>query len=231
MGPGRRGPVSAVSRSQRPFLFDELRKAGYMIRSNLGLRLAWPLVLRLVRRPWIVVDHVAIRPALPGPRRQRNYLKTLTLPAVIPTLFRRLCIQQVLICRAGEMRIPNPYDDDVLRTPGAGARPGKTVYFVATLDPMRGAGMCFCERSRTTSIDRGRSHSLTVVGDGPEMQSSRDLAHKLQIDAVMHGFCGALGGRSCWPTPCGNIVNDSAVRAETLEAWGIRLPWKVLASG
>ena len=165
---------------------------------------------------WQYVPH-------PAHGRLRDYLKTLTLPAR-NTYSVSKYIQQVTIQGGGIM--PNPYDDDVFRTPGAGARP-RELLFVGRLDPIKGLDVLL--RAVALLHRQGETHSLTVVGDGPEMQSSRDLAHKLQIDAVVQ-FCGALRGEELAHTMRQHRIMIVPSRPRPSEAFGI-VALEGLASG
>ncbi|GAA4753389.1 hypothetical protein GCM10025783_27860 [Amnibacterium soli] len=163
-------------------LIRALRGADAVVQSNVSLGLAWPLALRLVRRPWIVVNHTPIADPATRRRRRRDLLKVGSLPKrstyAVSEFLRALDTPAARV-------MPNPYDHHVFRTDGrTGDRP---LLFVGRLTPAKGVDVLIDALSRLAS--EGRPLPLTVVGDGEQRTELEDRVRSAGLDVA---FLGAL---------------------------------------
>lgn len=169
-------------------LVRAIRWADVVVQSNVSLALGWPLLLRVVRRPWLVVNHTSIAP--PGrPARLRDRLKQRTLPHgatfAVSAFLAREIPRSVGV-------LPNPFDEAAFHPGDPAAARSSAVLFVGRLVEAKGADVLI---DALALLRRdGLPERAVVIGDGPDRAALEERAHEAGLgDAVQ--FLGALPAR------------------------------------
>jgi glycogen(starch) synthase len=167
-------------------LVQLLRWSSVVVQSNFSFRLAWPLVCRLVSRPWVVVHHTPItRPS--GVRSLRDRLK-------LHALAKAHCyaVSSYLASSIGVSLgvLANPYDDGMFRVL-AGERARHTLIFLGRLVPAKGVDVLL--RALGLLQAQSLSPNLTIVGDGPEGPLLKRLMQALGLQEQVR-FVGQRSG-------------------------------------
>ncbi len=205
-------------------LLSALRSSDAVVQSNVSLGLAWPLLLRLVRRRWVVVNHTPI--ARPDGRRSvRDWVKLSTLPR------NSYSVSSFLAEATGPRKtriMPNPYDDSIFRDLGGARFPPRHLLFVGRLAPVKGLDILL---KALAELRDGISEDwrLTVVGSGPSELRYRHLATQLDLDSCVT-FLGRRSGRDLAQTLNAHQIVVMPSRTTPPEAFPL-VPMEAAACG
>lgn len=174
--PAPAGEDGVVRQPSIKDLMGVLRWSDVVLESNPSYRLSWPLALRIVRRPRMVVLHTVI--GLPNGRiRLLDRLKRGLLPTrstyTVSDWLRRNSFPRARLA-------PNPYDPEIFHP--VEQAPSKDCVFVGRLVTAKGVDILL----QAVSLLE-RPPTLTVVGAGPELDSLRRQAHALGIEVEFTG--------------------------------------------
>ena len=164
--------------------------------NNVSLRVAWPLLFH--RKPWVVAHHTWIsRPD--GKMAIVDHLKHFALRRA-----RNIAISKAMAAgiRQPSTIIPDPYDATTFRQLASQDRRSDLI-FVGRLVSDKGVDLLI--ESLAELKRRKRTPRLTVVGDGPELDSLRALAAHLGIQAQVT-FAGKVTGE-----PLARLLNDHRI--------------------
>jgi glycogen synthase len=212
--PGEEETTGTYQVTRRPSLTrlnDLLRWADLFFQNNVSLRSLLPALL--ARKRTIVVHQTWIRNTR-GEIGWNDRLKRAVLGRVT-----NVAISAAVADDFGkECRVvPNPYRDDLFRLI-PGIKRSKTLVFVGRLVSDKGVDLLLRALGRLRSD--GLTPDLTIVGDGPDMQSLRELTRELQLQGQIV-FAGRKSGEelarllnehrimvipSRWPEPFGIVA-------------------------
>jgi glycogen(starch) synthase len=206
--------VPVIRRPSPLRLLAEFSWADIVLQSNVSVTLAWPVLFRLVRRPWLVVNHTSIRPPGKGPR-VRDTIKLRTLPKS-----GTFAVSQFL---ADEIPrsigvLPNPYDEHAFPAPEAHAQRSRALLFVGRLERAKGVDVLI--EALAVLAERGAPARAVLIGDGGERSTLEALAAERGLGEAIQ-FRGAVP-----PSEVGQAMRQHAVlvvpsRAEPPEAFGV----------
>jgi glycogen synthase len=167
-------------------LIAVIRDADLILQSNISLRLAWPLWLLYLRKPFILVHHCMIsRPN--GDLALQDFLKRMLL-------WRPYCLSvSSYLARTIPTRskvIRNPYNDAVFRRIPGLSRDGDLL-FVGRL--VTGKGVDIMLRALPAVLRARPQTTLSIVGSGPHEPELRDFAKRLGVDQSVF-FLGTRHG-------------------------------------
>lgn len=188
--PGESDDEFRVVRDPSPAeLVRILKSVDAVVQSNVSLSLSWPLMMGVVRRRWVVVNHTPIA-RTDGRRTIKDRLKIMSLPANTYSVSRFLQEQTV---PAVTRIMPNPFDDRVFSIdPRIAKRPAKHLLFVGRLAAVKGLDLLLRALAALAESDEG--WRLTVVGDGPEREELVTLADRLGVESLVD-FVGRRSGK------------------------------------
>lgn len=158
-------------------LLSTLRWADVVVQSNVSIGLAWPLVIGLISRPWIVVNHTPIsRPS--GERTWRDRLKLVSLGRA-----RVYAVSEYLrsVTLASSRVIRNPYDATSFH-PGSSNTPSprdRELLFVGRV--VRAKGLDVLIEALALLKSEGFTPQLTVAGDGDERKKIQARSTELGV--------------------------------------------------
>ena len=206
-------------------LLGTLRWCDVVVQSNVSVGLAWPLVLGVVRRPWVVVNHTPItRPA--GQRTWRDRLKIASLRgARVYSVSQYL--RSVTLEDSGLML--NPYDIQSFHLPhtaDAGVRENELL-FVGRI--VRAKGLDVLIEALHLLRKDGLRPRLSIAGDGPEKGTIEARIAELGLQDQI-AWLGVLRGNRL-----GEVMREHQVavvpsRPEPPEALPL-VPIELIASG
>ena len=144
-------------------LWSILRWSDVVVQSNVSVNLAWPLTLRLIRRPWVAVNHTPIaRPSGQKTMRDRLKLKSLWAADVyaVSDYLRSVTTERSRVIR-------NPYDSASFQLPTQGTRLRKgELLFVGRI--VRAKGLDVLVEALHLLRHEGFRPRLSVAGEGDE---------------------------------------------------------------
>ncbi len=193
-------------------LLSVIRWADVVVQSNVSLRLAWPLSLGVLHRPWVVVNHTPIsRPS--GRKTFRDRIKLASLRSAdvyaVSEYLRSVTTERSRMIR-------NPYDVQSFRLPEQKAPPReRELLFVGRI--VRAKGLDILIEALHVLHQDGLRVGLTVAGDGPERSviGARIAELKLQ-DQV--SFLGVVRGEALGQIMRGHKIMVVPSRPEPPEA-------------
>ncbi|VWX62853.1 Glycosyl transferase family 1 [Burkholderiales bacterium 8X] len=187
-----------------------------VIQSNVSLRLAWPLALGLLRRPWLLVNHTPVgRPDGSTSLSDRVKLASLRL-ARLYTVSRYLAST----ASAPSKVMPNPYDVATFHPPAvenAATRPLDLVFLGRVV---RAKGLDVLIEALARLKSEPSPPTLTVVGDGPERPALEERARRLGVEHLVT-WRGMLRGRAVGDELRRHKVIVVPSRPEPVEAFGL----------
>lgn len=164
---------------------DAFRHADAVLFMNVSLH---GLLAAIVARAPIIFSHHGIYRGRGWMGRSLELLKR-----QLTRLYPNIAVSQFVARNlpAASMVIPNAYDNILFKQPG---HPGRTLDFVfcGRLVSDKGADMCIRAFSRV--LKSQSNATLTIVGDGPELEALQVLVKNLGI-SVQVRFAGALTGQ------------------------------------
>lgn len=216
--------VDLVRAPSAPELIRTLRAADVVLQSQPSVRLAWPLVAHLVRRPTVAVIHG--EPATPGVRANATWrLKQLALPKR-----HTYGVSEYITTRVKKATgvLPNPFDSELHKAGTHSERlPIRNLVFVGRLVSEKGLDTLLRALARLRTVDeRWRA---TVVGDGPERAATESLAQELNLGGSVE-FCGTMTGRDLTRRVHAHRIMVIPSRGEPQEPFGI-VALEALAAG
>jgi len=167
-------------------LIAEIRKADFVLQSNISLRLAWPLWLLFPRKPFVLVFHGPI--ARPNGRiAWQDRLKRALLRRPYYLSVSRYLADTIQV---GSRVIRNPYDRATFRPLPNVQRDGDLL-FVGRLVTAKGVDTLL--RAYEIVHKLRPQTTLAIIGSGPEEGALRELAKSLGIEESAR-FLGARQG-------------------------------------
>lgn len=148
--------------------------------NNISLPKAWPLML--VRRPWVVANHVWIPESGLAARMKRYALRYATGISISHAVAVHLSTPSTVI--------PNPYDDSMFRVMPEVER-DRDLVFLGRLVSDKGAEVLLAAVAALSA--RGLTPTVTIVGSGPEEAALRAQAHASRLGAWVD-FAGVQRG-------------------------------------
>jgi glycogen synthase len=143
-------------------LMSVLRWSDAVLQSNTSVGLAWPLVARVVRRPWVVINHTPIA-RINGEYSWRDKLKVASLAgARVYSVSKYL--GSVTARPTGVMY--NPYDADSFHLPPPGAMRDGELMFLGRV--VRAKGLDVLVEALALLARDGFKPRLSIAGDGSE---------------------------------------------------------------
>jgi len=169
---GRQFPFAIHRRPGPGVLMRLVEWCDVYFHNNISLRTAWPLLIR--RRPWVVAHHTWIA-RVDGRIGWRDHLKRFVLRNA-----RNIAVSEAIRIqtRAPAVVIGNPYRDDLFRIDPAAVRDLDLV-FLGRLVRDKGLDLLFHSLARLR--ERGLTPHLTVIGQGPEEATLRQLSTHLGL--------------------------------------------------
>ena len=175
-------PYRVVRQPNRRQLLRLTRWCEVFFHNNISLQTAWPLLL--VRRPWVVAHRTWIA-RMDGTLGAQDKLKKW-----LSHFATNISISQAVAdhLSAPSTVIGNPYRDELFFEMPAVAR-DRDLVFLGRLVSDKGLNLLL--DAMATLRARALAPSLTVIGDGPELENLQQQARELELDV---DFVGAKKG-------------------------------------
>lgn len=196
-------------------LWSVLRWSDVVVQSNVSVNLAWPLTLRLIRRPWVAVNHTPIaRPS--GEKTLRDRLKLASLRAADTyAVSDYLCS----VTSARSRVIHNPYDSATFHLPSGPqeSREGELL-FVGRI--VRAKGLDVLIEALHLLRQGGLRPHLCIAGDGDQRPGIEARIAELGMGDQIT-FLGVLRGEALGRAMRQHRIVVVPSRAEPPEALGL----------
>jgi glycogen(starch) synthase len=201
---------TAIVRTPNPLvLIREVAWADVVLSMHLSIRLAWPLLF--LRRPWVVAHHSWLTQVngMVGwlERLKRRLVRHATCISVSRAVANDVGSTSVVIGA--------PYDDELFRPNAAISRRGDLL-FVGRLVSSKGGDVLI--KALAALRKSGHSPALTIVGDGPEMQSLRRQVRTFDLEDQV-SFAGQQTGNALRDFFCAHRI--MVVPSITPETFGV----------
>ena len=204
-------------------LMAVLRWSDVVLQSNISVGLAWPLVARVVRRPWVVVNHTPIARTT-GEYSWRDKLKVASLAgARVYSVSKYL--GSVTPRPTGVMY--NPYDADTFHLPPPGAPRDGELMFLGRV--VRAKGLDVLVEALALLAREGLRPRLSIAGDGSERPGIEARIAELGLAPQIH-WLGVLRGPALAAALQRHRLVVVPSRPEPPEAFGL-VPVEALACG
>lgn len=170
-----------VIRSPGPIqLLNAVKWCDVFFQNNISMRMLWPIVI--FRRPWIV-RHATWISRMDGSLSWRDRLKRFTLRYSVGIANSKAVAEHI---PSRTTVVGNPYRDDIFRVV-FGVERNLDLVFLGRLVSDKGALMLL--QALVTLRHRGLLPTLTVIGDGPELESLQQFVkeHNLNTQVTFVG--------------------------------------------
>ena len=206
-------------------LIAAFRWSDAVIQSNVSIGLAWPLMLGLIQRPWVVVNHTPIsRPS--GERTWRDHLKLASLARArvyaVSEYLRTVTLKKSRIMR-------NPYDTTSFFKAHSSEAVNRDCELLFVGRIVRAKGLDILIEALHLLKQRGKRFRLSIAGNGDERATLEARVVELGLSDQVE-WLGVLKGKQLGDAMRRHLVVVVPSRPEPPEALPL-VPIESIACG